>query len=200
METMSIASTEAESILGAVDPKGRRKLATAWLIEAAGAIGGITLSIISFASGSTNIAAVAALSFGAGLLFEGLGMASCFRRLPAETSENGLTFEWGGASVGKILGGLGGIVVSILVLAGIAAPTLLPVAVLLFSAAFLFTSMVSLLPGTQEIVGAVSFALGLLAAIGFHSLVLIVIALLLLSVVALINDVVSERKVTASGS
>src|SRR5215467_4996231 len=50
------------------------------------------------------------------------------------------------------------------------APSLLALAVLVFGAAFPFTSMVSVPPSTQEVVGAGAFVLGLVAVTGLHFL------------------------------
>jgi hypothetical protein len=66
-------------------------------------------------------------------------------------------------------------------------------ATLVFGAAFLFTSMVSIVPGTQGLAGAGAFVLGLLAVIGLHTPTLVLLALLGLGIIAILSGVASER-------
>ena len=154
------------------DGASLKSLQVGWLGQAAAAFGAVVLAIIGLAGVlPTRIAAIAAMSLGAAQLFEGAGFALSF----AEFAK-GQALEWGGATVGKWVGGVCGILVGALVLLGIAAPTLLTVAVLIFGAAFLFTSMTSCVPTTQEIVGAIAFGLGLLAVSGVHFLILVFMA------------------------
>lgn len=170
-----------------------KSLQVGWLGQAAAAFSAVVLSIIGLAGAlSTRIAAIAAISLGAALLFEGVGLALSFTELA-----EGQALEWGGATVGKWVGGVGGILVGALVLVGAAAPTLLPVAVLIFGAAFLFTSMISCVPTTQEIVGAIAFGLGLLAISGLHMMTLALVALLILGITTLFNDASSKSKISA---
>lgn len=170
-----------------------KSLQIGWLGQATAAFGAVVLSIIGLAGVfTTRIAAIAVISLGAALLFEGVGLAWSF----AELAE-GQALEWGGATVGKWVGGVGGILVGALVLVGAAAPTLMPVAVLIFGAAFLFTSMISCVPTTQEIVGAIAFGLGLLAISGLHTVTLLLVALLILGLTTIFNDATSERRISA---
>lgn len=170
-----------------------KSLQVGWLGQAAAAFSAVVLSIIGLAGGlPTRIAAIAVISLGAAMLFEGVGLALSFAELA-----KGQVLEWGGATVGKWVGGVGGILVGALVLVGAAAPTLLPVAVLIFGAAFLFTSMISCVPTTQEIVGAIAFGLGLLAISGLHTMTLALVALLILGITTLFNDATSESKISS---
>ena len=181
-----------ETFSAFADRASLKSLQVGWLGQAAAAFSAIVLSIIGLAGVlSTRIAAIAAISLGAALLFEGVGLALSFPELV-----EGQALEWGGATVGKWVGGVGGILVGALVLVGAAAPTLLPVAVLIFGAAFLFTSMISCVPTTQEIVGAIAFGLGLLAISGLHTVTLALVALLILGITTLFNDVTSERRIS----
>src|SRR5262245_37572058 len=151
-----------DMVLVGVDRRGQRRLAAGLLAEVVGAIGAVILSAIGLSGVlPPTLAAIAAISLGGGLLFEGAALAFGLKGVDSEARQS-QSLEWAGAIVGKILGGMGGIVVGILVLFGAAAPTLLPLGVLIFGATFLFTSMVSFLPNTQEIAGAAAFVLGLL--------------------------------------
>lgn len=182
-----------EIISAFVDRVSLRSLQVGWRAQAVAALGAIVLSMIGLAGVlSTRIAAVAVISLGAALLFEGVALV-----LPFAELAKGQALEWGGATVGKWVGGVGGVLVGSFVLFGAAAPTLLPVAVLVFGAAFLFTSMISCVPTTQEIVGAIAFALGLLAISGLNTSTLTLVALLGLGVTTLLNDATSERRVSA---
>ncbi len=182
-----------ETVSAFADRASMKSLQVGWLGQAAAAFSAVVLSIIGLAGiFSTRIAAIALISLGAALLFEGVSLAWSFAELA-----KGQALEWGGATVGKCVGGIGGVLVGALVLVGAAAPTLLPVAVLIFGAAFLFTSMISCVPTTQEIVGAIAFGLGLLAISGLHTVTLALVALLILGITTLLNDATSERKISA---
>jgi hypothetical protein len=199
-EENAMNSTETEILLRQLDPRRRRSLGAGWLSEAAGAAAAVILSIIGLAGvSSTNLAAIAAITLGASFLFEATGLVSCLDQSFGGMRDAGERLEWVGTVVGKTLGGICGILVGMLVILHATAPTLLPVAVLIFGATFLFTSMVSMVPGTQEITGAVAFVLGLLAITGVHSISLALIALLGVGVVTVINGAASKQKITASG-
>ena len=77
----------------------------------------------------------------------------------------------------EFLGGLTGIVLGILALLGVAPGTLLAVAVLIFGAAFVFSSTLNMSSSTQAMLGFASLILGLLAVSGLNPLTLVLVAL-----------------------
>jgi len=194
----SLEADTIHRIYQSLDQTALKRLSTGWFTEGAGALAVIVLSVLGLAGLYPSLmAAIAVVILGAALIFEGLALLSCFGSLACGPGQEGESVEWGGAIAGKLLGGIGGLVVAIVVLIGIAAPNLLALAVLIFGAAFLFTSMVSVTPGTQEIVGAGAFVLGLLAVTGLPSLTLVLVALVGLGLMMFVNGAVSERRIHA---
>jgi hypothetical protein len=189
------ATMEEDSIYRFADGTAARNLVVGWSAEAVGAIVAVVLSAIGLTGvRSTSLAALAAISLGIGLLLEGVSLASCFTTIATQAWKGGESLEWGWAIIGKLLGGIAGVIAGTLVLLRIAAPSLLAVGVLVLGAAFLFTSMVSSLPGTQEIAGACAFALGLLAILGLRPLTLVLTAILGLAGIALLTGVASGSR------
>jgi hypothetical protein len=187
-------SIEAVTIYKDADRATVKRLTAGWSAEAAFALGAVVLSVIGLASTHfETFAALAAICLGGAVLLEGAALASCWIKFPEERWQEGQRLEWGGGIIGKLVAGIVGIIVGILVLIGTVPPTLLSLATLVFGAAFLFTSMVSIVPGTQELAGAGAFVLGLLAVIGLHSFTFVLVALLGLAIIAILNGVASER-------
>ena len=200
MKRGSVNTTKQETIFRTMDPRWQHRLAAGCWSEAAGAVGAVILSIIGLAGiASVKLAAIAMISLGIGMLLESASLASCLKYPLQDGSRRGEWLELMGAAVGKLAGGIGGIVVGVLVILGITAASLLPVGVLIFGAAFLFTSMVSVVSELQEIAGAVAFVLGVVAISGLHPLTLVLVALLGLGVIAIVNGAASERRMAAAG-
>jgi hypothetical protein len=187
-------SAEAVTIYKDADRATVKRLKAGWSAEAGFALGAVILSLIGLVSThAATFAALAAICLGIAVLLEGAALGSCLLKFPEERWEEGQRLEWGGGIIGKLVGGLVGIIVGIMVLSGTVPPTLMSLATLVFGAAFLFTSMVSIVPGTQELSGAGAFVLGLLAVIGLHTPTLVLVALLGLGIIAMLNGVASER-------
>jgi hypothetical protein len=187
-------SIEAVTIYKDADRATVRRLAAGWSAEAGFALGAVILSAIGLVNAhSATFAALAAICLGVAVLLEGAAVGSCMMKFPEGRWLEGQKLEWTGGVMGKLIGGLVGIIVGLLVLFGAAEPTLLSLATLVFGAAFLFSSMVSMVPGTQELAGAGAFVLGLLAVIGLHSLTMVLLALLGLGIIAILSGVASER-------
>jgi hypothetical protein len=187
-------SVEAVTIYKDADQATVKRLTAGWGAEAVFALGAVVLSVIGLASThSETFAALAAICLGAAVLLEGAALASCWIKFPGERWQEGQRLEWAGGIFGKLIAGIVGIIVGILVLFGTVPPTLLSLATLVFGAAFLFTSMVSMVPGTQELAGAGAFVLGLLSVIGLHSFTLVLVAFLGLGIIAILSGVASER-------
>lgn len=165
-----------------------KKISAGWLGEAAGALAAIVLSAVGLAGVlSTTMAALAAVSLGTALLVEGVAFITAFNEWVTKTSNEGQARDWRGVIIGKLLGGLATVAIGILVLFDLTDQALLPVAVFVLGATFLFTSLGSVVPGTQELMGAGAFIAGILALSGFYPLTLMLAALLSLGVVALVN-------------
>jgi hypothetical protein len=172
-----------------------KRLRAVCFADALGAAGSIIVSVIALSGVfPTRLAALASVILGAALLLEATGLASCFVEVWRTNKGEGELLEWGGATFGKLLGGLCGILIGTLVIFGVASPALLPLGVLIYGAAFLFTSMTSSVPGTQELAGAIAFFLGLLAIVGLHPLTFVLAALLVFGITTLVNDATSERR------
>lgn len=190
--------TEAHRVFTFLDPVSLQKLTAGWFTETACSVVAIILSLVGLAGVSwSSLAATAVLVLGVAECVEGAGLAACLTRLTGTGAGPGLSLDWGGSIVAKLAGGIGGIAIGALVLLGKTPSALLPLAVLLFGATFLFSSMVSSIPTAQEIAGAVGFVLGLVAILGLHSIALVLFAVLLLGLVACIHGVCSERNTLA---
>src|ERR1051326_8768338 len=114
-------------------------------VEAIGALAAIALAIVGLAGIlSTTVAAIATIILGAAILTQG-------GAFDASSSVSGAGFEAQGRESGSsasFLGGVAGIVLGILALLNIEAPTLLAVAVIVFGAAFLLSG------GSWSVTGA----------------------------------------------
>ena len=167
------------------------------LWEALGAIAAMVLAIVGLSHVlPAMVAAVATIIIGAGLLLEGGGAGAQYRQVLSQGAA-----EPGGMTA-DFLGGLAGIVLGILALFGIAAGTLLSVAVIIFGASVLLsgaagshlnwlfgveagapessTHRPGSLGGGQVLVGLAAVVLGILAVIGIAQMVLVLVGLLAL--------------------
>jgi hypothetical protein len=151
-------------------------------METIGSIATIALAIVGLSGiWSTVMAAIATIVVGAAFLSEGgaIGASALARSSNFETVD----LEASTAPSGAFLGGVGGIILGILALLGIVAPTLLAVALIVFGATFLVSS-VSMggmwSTGGQVMGGLAAIVLGILAVCGVSELVLILVGLLVL--------------------
>jgi hypothetical protein len=139
------------------------------ILEAFGAFATIALAIVGLAGiWPPVVAAVATIVIGAAALMEGgtLGLRS------SRTTYEGRTeFQFAqGTFDANYLGGLAAVVLGILALLGIAAPTLLAVAVITLGA--------SLLVSGRIFIGLAGAVLGILAVVGLAAPTLILVGLL----------------------
>ena len=167
------------------------------MVEAIGALATMALAIVGLAGVlSATLASIATIVLAAAILIQcgafGAGtMASVGADVQASDS-GGLSAEF--------LAGVSGIVLGILALLGVAPLTLLSVALLMFGAAFLFSSgsqtqfqttayRISRFSGSSGLVmmGLGAMVLGILAVIGVDQLTLILVGLLGLGSAALFS-------------
>jgi hypothetical protein len=171
---------------------GLKWIAGGSAVEAIGALAVIALAIVGLAGIlSETVAAIATIILGAALLTQsGAFAAGYFASVGSETSVSEPT----GVSA-SFLGGIAGVVLGILALLGIAAPTLLAVAVIVFGGSFLvgFNGGSNITEasvgafGGQMMVGLSAIVLGILAVVGASQWTLVLVALLCLGVFALFS-------------
>ncbi|WP_437960487.1 hypothetical protein WME76_13140 [Sorangium sp. So ce119] len=158
---------------------------------------------------------IATIALGIALLAHGSAVAARLRDLAVGWDTRA---ELGGGTGAELIGGAAGVVLGILALVGIAAPVLLPVAVIIFGGALLLgggaTADLGALDapgaherlgdvsrqasvaasGLQTLVGAGAVVLGILALVGIDPVVLTLVGLLALgSAVVLSGTTVSGR-------
>ncbi|WP_434047714.1 MULTISPECIES: hypothetical protein [Sorangium] len=158
---------------------------------------------------------IATIALGVALLAHGSAVAARLRDLSVGWETRA---ELGGGTGAELIGGAAGVVLGILALVGIAAPVLLPVAVIVFGGALLLgggaTADLGALDvpgaherlgdasrqasvaasGLQTLVGAGAVVLGILALVGIDPVVLTLVGLLALgSAVVLCGTTVSGR-------
>jgi hypothetical protein len=194
-----VMSTDPETIYRAAEGTILKRIARGWLTEAVGAFVTIGVAIIGLAGVlSTTMAAIATIILGATFLIEGGAFAGSFTEFVARNRAEGQDLEWGGIIASNFLAGMVGVIVGTLLLLGIAAPILQPIAVLVFGARFLFGCIVSFEAGSQELVGVGAFVLGLLAVSGLYPLTLVLIALLSLGAFGVFIGAETGSKLLAS--
>lgn len=172
-------------------------------VEAIGALATIALAIVGLAGIlSSTVAAIATIILGAAILTQGGAFAA------GNLSSGETQFRESGSSA-SFLGGVAGIVLGILALLGIAAPTLLAVAVIVFGATFFLGSgswamnaqgsvVESGFSGGEIMVGLAGIVLGILAVVGLSQLTLVLVALLCLGASALFGgSAAGARSVSA---
>ena len=155
-------------------------------VEAIGALATMALAIVGLAGIlSSAVAAIATIILGAAILTQGGAFAA------GNLSAGERQFRESGNSA-SFLGGLAGIVLGILALLGVAAPTLLAVAVIVFGGTFFLGSgswamnkaqgsvAESGVSGGEIMVGLAAIVLGILAVVGLSQLTLVLVALLCL--------------------
>ena len=156
-----------------------RWMASGTVLEAIISIGIIALAIVGLAGiYPLTLAAIATIVAGAATLLEG----RTFEGMRVHTVESSRT-GFNGMSA-ELLGAIGGIVLGILALMGVAPLTLMSVAVLLFGATFLLSGAIGFQSAQASrdgfvLLGLGITVLGLLAIIGVSPLTLVLVGLLL---------------------
>jgi hypothetical protein len=192
--------------------------------EAIGGLVAAAVSIIGLAgAGSVDLASIAAIVIGAGLLFEAVAFGARYSRLWAATGGGDWlrAAELGGGLSAELLGGAGGLILGLLALLGVHPETLTPVAAIVFGGALLLGSAalarvnyltiaaheahesvkdlareaVSAASGLQVIIGMAATTLGILALLGFDPITLTLVGLLCASLSALISGTALSRRV-----
>jgi len=165
-------------------------------IEAIGALAAMALAIVGLAGIlSVTVAAIATIILGAAILTQG----GAFTTGAVKAGSGVETRFCECTSSASFLGGMAGIVLGVLALLNIAAPTLLATAVIVFGATF-FLGGGSMPLGSAEtpspafgwaptggeiMVGLATMVLGILAVVGLSQLTLVLVALLCLGASAL---------------
>jgi hypothetical protein len=176
---------------------GLKWAASGSAMEAIAALATMALAIVGLAGVfSTTLAAIATIIVGAAILIEGGSFSA------GAFAARGYAADVGAGLSAQALGGIAGIVLGILALLGVAQPTLLSVAVLVYGAAFLLSRMEFAqtfaasgsveLPwreagSGQVLIGVAGVVLGILAVIGISSLTLVLVALLSFGAAALFS-------------
>ncbi len=170
------------------------------------ATGVVALAIIGLAAFHTFwMAALATILAGVGLLFEGGAIASRFSTVLHDASKGRLgAVELGGGMSAELLGGIAGLALGILTLAGLAPMILMPVAAIVYGVSLLLglgamarlndlhiemvcdtnesrhvaRALVKSAEGVQMLLGLGSVVLGILAIIGMAPLMLSLVAML----------------------
>jgi hypothetical protein len=191
-------------------------------------IGGLAAVILAIV-GLVNIAphymlAIAALTIGAGLIFQGGNISMEYSGLLSKMSRGKLenAAVGGGVSI-EVLAGVAGIVLGVLGLLTVSPTVLLPVAVIVFGAALIVSSgdisrlnslklkesgaddsvqriareSMSVGSSTQVFIGLGSVVLGILALIGYDWTVLSLVALLAIGIAVLVSGTgIMDRMMT----
>lgn len=183
---------------------GLKWVAGGSMVEAIGALATIALAIVGLAGVlSAPLAAIATIIFGAAILIE-CGAFATGRAVNAKMSAERMA-EYG-ANSPEFLGGVAGIILGILALLGVAAATLLSVAVLVYGGTLLLSSISSraesgtfesgleLGSGSRLMVGVAAVVLGILAIVGSSSLTLVLVGLLTLGAAALFSGSMTSAR------
>lgn len=179
------ASSEAQSVHASVETTVVKRMTEGLLGRAIGAVALIVLAIAGLAGAwSTPIAAIATIVFGATFLVEG----GYFSRTQGRGELAGTEF----------LGGLTGVILGVLALLGIAPPTLLAAAVIVFGAALLFGHLADGAFGSYSLVAIGAIVLGVLAVVGLSAITLVLVALLALGAMELFTGLETGLQMAAS--
>jgi hypothetical protein len=206
-------TTETQAVHGAMPQALLGEAAGRSTAEAIGGIAAVILAVVGLAGILGNLmAAIATIVIGAGILVEGWAIGAGYRQMSSSnpTAIQGLGLS--GALTAEFLGGMAGIVLGILALFRMVPDTLLAVALLVFGATLLLSSLAAsqlqwrlsalgqagaqswatgALPAAhsgQLLVGLGAVVLGILAVIGLAPMTLILVGLLSLSAVMLLGQ------------
>jgi hypothetical protein len=185
------------------------------IAQSIGGLAAIILAILGLVHIAPHyMVAIAALTLGAGLIFQGGNISMEYSSLLSRMSQGKLenAMVGGGISI-EILAGVAGVVLGVLALVMVDPTVLLPVAVIVFGAALIVSSgdisrlnalkleqsgaddvlqrlvreSLSVGSGTQIVIGLSSVVLGILALIGYDWAVLSLVALLAVGVAVLVS-------------
>jgi hypothetical protein len=169
------------------------------VMESIGALVTLALAIVGLAGGiPITMAAIGTIIMGVAILIEGGGLASNYAAGEFRAATLGAALESRPGLAAEFLGGLAGIVLGILALLGVAPGTLLAVAVLIFGAAFVFSSSLNISSSTQAMLGFASLVLGLLAVSGLNPLTLVLVALACLGTAGFFRGAATSARMTVA--
>lgn len=205
-------TTESQAVHGTLPESFLSEAAGRSVAEAIGGIAAVILAVIGLAGILGNLmACIATIVIGAGILVEGWAVGSTYRHLSTATPGQGTGLN--GALTAEFLGGMAGIVLGILALFRMVPDTLLAVALLVFGATLLLSSLtasqanwrsfsfaqgsaqggaVGAFPAAhsgQLLIGLGAVVLGILAVIGLVPMTLVLVGLLSLAAVMLLGQV-----------
>ncbi len=192
--------------------------------EAIGGVTAVVLCILGLADVlPLDMAAVASIAIGAGLLFEAFSIGARYSQLWSASGAGIFrAFELGWGTAAVFLGGAGGVVLGLLAVLGTAPQTLVSVAAIGFGGALLFGSgamaglnyieitshaphtqaelaanlAVSVATGLQVLIGLGAATLGILALVGFSPGSLTLIGLLCASAAAFVSGTALSTRIS----
>jgi hypothetical protein len=199
-----------ESVLQGVDITAEKKamkiVGSGSLAQGFVATGAVALAIIGLAAFQTFwMGAIAMILLGIAFMLEGAAIATRFSTLLHDTGAGRLgAIEFGGGMTAELLGGIAGLALGILSLAGVVPLILMPIAAIVFGVSLLMglgatahlnslhiervcdskesryvaRALVKSAEGVQTLFGLGSVVLGILAIIGFAPLILSMVAIL----------------------
>jgi len=180
-------ATEAQAIHASADNAAVKRMEGGLLGEAIGSIAVIALAIAGLAGvWSMNIAAIATIILAAAILVEG-----------GVFTEREMLLRRGELASTELLAGLGGVVLGILALLGVAPGTLISVATIVFGGCLLFSRLVEGAFGSRMLVGIGAVVLGILAVVGLSQVTLVLVALLCLGAMELFAGVENATRLKA---
>jgi hypothetical protein len=185
------------------------------IAQSLGGLAAIVLAIVGLVHIVPHyMVAIACLTIGAGLIFQGGNISMEYTALLSRMSQGKLenATVGGGISI-EILAGVAGLVLGVLALVAVSPTVLLPVAVIVFGAALIVSSgdisrlnslklensgasdllqrlareSLAVGSGTQIFIGLGSVVLGILALIGYDWMVLSLVALLAIGIAVLVS-------------
>jgi hypothetical protein len=205
-------TTETQALHGAMPEALLNKAAGRSTVETIGAIAAVVLAVIGLAGLFSNVlASIAMIVLGAAILIEGWAIGSSYRQFSSASAIPGQDLGLNSALTAEFLGGIAGIVLGILALFRAVPDTLLAVALLVYGATLLLSSLwasqaywrsSSVTQGStqywaagavpaqsgQLLVGLGAVVLGILAVIGLAPMTLILVGVLSLAAVMLLGQ------------
>jgi hypothetical protein len=206
-------TTETQTVQGPMPEALLSEAACRSIAEAIGGIAAVILAVIGLAGILPNLlASIVTIVIGAGILVEGWAIGSSCRQLSPAGTAPGQDRGLSGTLTAEFLGGIAGIVLGILALFRMVPDTLLAVALLVFGATLLLSSLAasqafwrsnSVTSGStqswwagatptahsgQMLVGLGAVVLGILAVIGLTPMTLILVGQLSLAAVMLLGQ------------
>lgn len=188
-------------------------VASGSIAEAIGGIGAVVLAVFGLAGLlPQEMAAIATMAVGMGLLLEGLAVGTRLSDLLSESEKNlSDVAKLGGGTGVDFLGGVAGGMLGLLAILDIVPLTLMAIAVIVFGACLLLSSgatyrldllanklgqktsttaqalVAAAASGVQVLIGIAGIALGIIALVGISPLILILVGLLSVGAAVLIS-------------